>query len=149
MAAGGHFGSPKLISDNILVISDQDTIFNLFFKMANGGHFGCPKFIFGNISRHFRSSHNFHFFFKMANSGHFGCPKFIFGNFSRHFRSKHNFQKQQQEQPKTLEYAKMMARTKEISKTLVTTGLNLEAELQIKNIVSEKSGISKETDSQI
>jgi hypothetical protein len=43
-----------------------------------------------------------------------------------------------------------MARTKEISKTLVTTtGLNLEAELQIKNIVSEKSGISKEADSQI
>jgi hypothetical protein len=30
-----------------------------------------------------------------------------------------------------------------------TTGLNLEAELQIKNIVSEKSGISKETDSHI
>ncbi len=56
----------------------------------------------------------------------------------------------QQEQPKTLVYAKMMARTKEISKTLVTTtGFNLEAELQIKNIVSEKSGISKETDSQI
>jgi hypothetical protein len=56
----------------------------------------------------------------------------------------------QQEQPKTLEYAKRMARTREKSKTLVTTTiLNLEAELQIKNIVSEKSGISKETDSQI
>ena len=57
MAAGSHFGCPKIIS----YISDQyhNLYFcDFFYKMAAGGHFGCPKLTFDGISGHFRSIRN-------------------------------------------------------------------------------------------
>jgi hypothetical protein len=33
-----------------LAISDQNTTFIFFYKIAAGWHFGCPKFIFTHIS---------------------------------------------------------------------------------------------------
>ena len=96
MAAGGHFGCPKLTFDGISghFRSIRNFLFNLFYKMAAGAHFGYPKFTFDCISGHFRSIRNFIFleiFYKLAAVGHFGCPKFTFDRISRHFRSIPNF----------------------------------------------------------
>ena len=85
MAAGGHFGWPKITFSTFLAISDQYVTFFLF------GHFGWPKITFDNISRHFRSIRNFYFFQKMAAGGHFGWAKITFDHISRHFRSIHKF----------------------------------------------------------
>ena len=86
MAAGGHFGWPKITFDGIFAISDQCTI---FYFVHNGCHFGWPKITFDRISRHFRSIRFFH---KMAACGHFGWPKITFDRISRHFRSIRNFE---------------------------------------------------------
>ena len=88
MAAGSHFGCPKITSYHnfyfanlftkwlpvaildvqnslsmaFLAISDQyEIIFfiEIFYKMAAGAHYGCPKFTFDRISNHFRSIRNF------------------------------------------------------------------------------------------
>ena len=89
MAAGGHFGWPKITFDRIS--RHFRSIRNFFFhKMAASGHFGWPKITFDRISRHFRSIRNF-FFHKMAASGHFGWPKITFDRISHHFRSIRNF----------------------------------------------------------
>ena len=89
MAAGGHFGWPKITFDRISrhIRSIRNYVF--FHKMAAGGHFGWPKITFNRITRHFRSICNF--FFKMAAGGHFGWSKITFDRISRHFRSIHNF----------------------------------------------------------
>ena len=47
MAAGGHFGWPKITFDRIS--RHFRSIHNFFFKIATSGHFGCP--IFANIDR--------------------------------------------------------------------------------------------------
>ena len=94
MAAGGHFGCPKITFDLISIHFTSIRNFNFFLifdKMADIGHFGCPNFTFDRISGHFRSICNFNFFFeifdKMAVGRHFGCPKFTFDHISGHFRS--------------------------------------------------------------
>ena len=75
MAAGGHFGWPKITFDRISRHFRSIHNFDFFFhKMAAGGHFGWPKITFDRISRHFRSIRNFFFFFKMAAGCHFGNP---------------------------------------------------------------------------
>ena len=58
MAAGGHFGCPK-ITFNLIFIH-----FTIFDEMADVGHFGCPKFTFDRISDHFRSICNLIFFWQ-------------------------------------------------------------------------------------
>ena len=82
MAAGAHFGCPKITFD--LISIHFTSICNLNFlkfldKMAAGGLFGCLKFSFDRISGHFRSI------------GHFEFPKFTFDRNSGHFRSIQNF----------------------------------------------------------
>ena len=65
MAAGAHFGYPKLTFDRISghFRSIRNFIFfEISHKMAAVGHFGCPKFTFDRISGHFRSILNFFFF---------------------------------------------------------------------------------------
>ena len=104
LAAGGHFGWPKITFDRISRHFRSIHNFNFFgkysLKMAAGGHFWWPKITFDRISRHFRSIRNFHFleiFHKMAAGGHFGWPKITFftkgplDRVSRHFRSIRNF----------------------------------------------------------
>ena len=97
MAAGGHFGFPKITFGRISghFRSIRNFYFN-FYKMATSAHFGCPKFTFDRISGHFRSIHNFNFYlyffcvnfvYKMPAGGHFGSPKITFGRISGHFRS--------------------------------------------------------------
>ena len=65
MAAGGHFGLPKLTFYRIShhFRSKRNIIFFWFFfyKITSGGHFGWPKITFDRISRHFRWIHNFVF----------------------------------------------------------------------------------------
>ena len=65
MAAGGHFGCPKITFDLI----------SIHFTSIQNFNFFCPKFTFDRISGHFRSI------------GHFGCPKFTLDHISGHFRS--------------------------------------------------------------
>ena len=55
MAAGSHFGCPKITSYHFRSIPQFLFLWN---KMAAGGHFGCPKFTFDRISGHFRSNEN-------------------------------------------------------------------------------------------
>ena len=66
MAAGGHFGCPKITFGRISghFRSIQIFYFFYFYKMASGAHFGCPKFTFDRISGHFRSICNFNLFMK-------------------------------------------------------------------------------------
>ena len=61
MAAGGHFGCPKITLD--LISGHFRSICKLIFdKMAAVGHFGCPKFTLDHISGHFRSIQILNFF---------------------------------------------------------------------------------------
>ena len=65
MAAGGHFGCPKITFDLISIhfTSIRNFIFfEIFDKMADVGHFVCPKFTLDHISGHFRSIQIFFFF---------------------------------------------------------------------------------------
>ena len=55
MAAGGHFGWPKITFDGIS--RHFRSMHNCLFFSQNG-HFGWPKINFDGISRHFRSIHN-------------------------------------------------------------------------------------------
>ena len=90
MAAGDHFGCPKITFGRIS--GHFRSILNFYFcdiftKWQPGAHFGCPNFkMFGGhfgclkitldrISGHFRLI------------GHFGCSKFTFDGISGHFRS--------------------------------------------------------------
>ena len=95
MAAGGHFGWPKIAFGRISHHFRSIHNFDFFHKMAAGGHFGWPKITFECIFRHFRSIRNsfffFFFFHKMAAGGHFGWPKITFECIFRHFRSIGNF----------------------------------------------------------
>ena len=91
MAAGGHFGWPKITFDRISRYFRSIRNFFCLHKMAASGHFGWPKITFDRISRYFRSIRNFFCLHKMAASGHFGWPKITFDRISRHFRSMHNF----------------------------------------------------------
>ena len=93
MAAGCHFGCPKLTFDGITGHFRSIRNFFLNHKIAAGAHFGCPRLTFDHISGHFRSIRIFllFFFYKMAAGCHFGCPKFTFDRISGHFRSIHNF----------------------------------------------------------
>ena len=61
MAAGGHFGCPKLTFDGISGNFRSYGKKNKFclYKMAAGAHFVCPKLTFDHISGHFRSIRNF------------------------------------------------------------------------------------------
>ena len=75
MAAGGHFGWPKITFDRIS--RHFRSIRNFCFQngrrwpfwKSNLNHFGWPKITFDRISRHFRSIHNFFFWFFFQN-GH-------------------------------------------------------------------------------
>ena len=81
MAAGGHFGCPKITFGRIS--GHFRSIRNFFFnKMAAVGHLGCPKFTLDHISGYFRSIQIF-----LAAVGHFGCPKFTLDHISGYFRS--------------------------------------------------------------
>ena len=64
MAAGGHYGCPKINFNRISshFRSIQNFFYIFFYKMAAKSHFGCPKFNFNRISGHFRSICNFNFF---------------------------------------------------------------------------------------
>ena len=110
MAAGGHFGCPKITFGRIsgyfrpicnlhfflkfwitfLVILDQ-CIFFIFF-LQNGCRW--PYWMFENHFRpHFYPFHidtQLSIFDKMADVGIFGCPKFTFDRISGHFRSIRN-----------------------------------------------------------
>ena len=61
IAAGGHFGWPKITFDRISCHFRSIRNFNFFHKMAAVGHLGCPKITFDQISRHIRSIQNFFF----------------------------------------------------------------------------------------
>ena len=81
MAAGAHFGCPKITFDRIS---------GHFWSI---GHTRCPKFTFDGISAHFRSIRILIICLnldKMAAGGHFGCPKITFDHSSCHFRSIRN-----------------------------------------------------------
>ena len=68
MAAGGHFGWPKITFDRIS--RHFRSIHNFFFhKMTAGGHFGWPQITFDHISRHFRSIRNFYLNFSFSRNG--------------------------------------------------------------------------------
>ena len=64
MAAGGHFGWPKITFDRISrhFRSIRKLFFEIFHEMATCGHFGWPKITFDRISLHFRSICNSFFF---------------------------------------------------------------------------------------
>ena len=69
MAAGSHFGCPKITSYHFRSIP-QFLFLWFFYKMAAGAHFRCPKFWPFQIDTEF--------FF----GGHFGCPKITFDRIS-------------------------------------------------------------------
>ena len=81
MAAGGHFGCPKIIFEFFKIFCPFQINTKLFF------------FTFDRISGHFRSIQNYFFiiFDKMGAGGHFGCAKITFDHISGHFRSIRNF----------------------------------------------------------
>ena len=95
MAAGGHFGWPKITFDRIsrhFTSIHNFYIFLIFFnKMAAGDHFGWPKITFDRISRRFKAICNFYFFHKIAAGGHFGWLKITFDRMYRRFKSIRNF----------------------------------------------------------
>ena len=71
MAAGGHFGWPKIIFNqhySPFQITTQ-LIWFFFHKMATGGHFGWPKITFDRISRYFRLIRNFFFLIFFSQNG--------------------------------------------------------------------------------
>ena len=78
MAAGGHFGWPKIAFDHISrhFISIRNNFDLKKKKMAAGGHFGWPIITFECISRHFRSIRNLFFevFFQNGRRWPFGSP---------------------------------------------------------------------------
>ena len=97
MAAGGHFGCPKItfgrISGHFRSIRNFFLIF--FYKMAAVGHFGCPKFTLDHISGYFRSIPNFYFFliffYKMAAGRPFWMSENHFGSHFWPFQINTNF----------------------------------------------------------
>ena len=96
MAAGGHFGWPKITFDRISHHFRSIYNFDFFFhKMAAGGHFGWRKSLFIaflGISDQYTTFFFFWFFHKIAAGGLFGWPKMTFEYYIfRHFRSIHNF----------------------------------------------------------
>ena len=64
MAAGGHFGWPKIFY-----------FLDFVHKMAAGDHFGWPKITFDRISRHYRSIRNFYLFWFFSQNGCRFAPK--------------------------------------------------------------------------
>ena len=95
MAAGGHFGWPKITFDRIShhFRSIRNFYFFIFFrKLAAGGHFGRKSL---SITSHFSpfqiNTQIWFFSHKMAPSGHFVWPKITFDRISHHFRSISNF----------------------------------------------------------
>ena len=92
MAAGGHFGWPKITFDRISAISDQyATLF--FTKWLQRPFWMTENHLWSyfspfQISTQLRFFLNFH---KIAAGGHFGWPKMTFDCISRHFRSIRNF----------------------------------------------------------
>ena len=88
MAAGGHFGWPKIAFDRISHHFRSIRNFDFFSQ------YGC-RWPFWMTKNHFRSHFspfqiNTHFFHKMAAGGHFGWPKITFDRIFRHFRSIRN-----------------------------------------------------------
>ena len=77
IAAGGHFGWPKITF--VLISRHFRSIRNFDFFFQNGcrrpfwkfdlGHFGWPKITFDRISRHFRSIRTFYFFTFFSQNG--------------------------------------------------------------------------------
>ena len=73
MAAGGHFGWPKMTFDrishhfrsicNFFLFIFQNGRRRPFWKSIFGSPFGWPNITIDCISRHFRSIHNFPFFY--------------------------------------------------------------------------------------
>ena len=82
MAAGGHFGWPKIIFDRIS--RHFRSIRNFWFFFSQNG---CRR-PFWMTENHFRL--HFSPFWK-SDLAHFGWPKITFDRISRHFRSIHNF----------------------------------------------------------
>ena len=97
MAAGGHFGCPKITFDLISGHFRSIHNFNFFLKFLTKW---LPSAIldvrnslwitFLAILDHYRIFF-FEIFDKMADVAHFGCPKFTFDRISGHFRSICNF----------------------------------------------------------
>ena len=92
MAAGGHFGCPKITLDHISGHFRSLQIFYFFGggKMAASGHLDVRKSLsisFLAISDRYTTLIYFEIFDKMAAVGHFGCPKFTLDHISAHFRS--------------------------------------------------------------
>ena len=83
MAAGGHFGWPKItfirISRHFRSMCNFNFVLHFVLKMVAGGHCGWPKITFDR------------FFSQNGCRGHFGWPKITFDCISRHFRSIRNF----------------------------------------------------------
>ena len=82
MAAGSHFGCPKITLYRISYHYRSIPPFyfvNIFYKMAAGGHFGCPKITFCRIFWPFQiNTKLLSFYFCKIASGYFGCPKITF-----------------------------------------------------------------------
>ena len=100
MAAGSHFGWPKITFDRISrhfrSIRNFSFFLNFFSKWPPAAILDDRKSLIDRISRHFRSIRNFFFwkFFSkwpLVAGGHFGLPKIIFDRISRHFRPIRNF----------------------------------------------------------
>ena len=88
MAAGSHFGCPKI---TMYLISYHFRSIPQFLFLLN---FGCPKITFDRISGHFISIPNFFSnfcFTKMAVCAQFRCLKITLDRISGHFRSIRNF----------------------------------------------------------
>ena len=95
MAAGGHFGCPKITFDLISGHYRSIHNFNFFFKFLTKllpsailDVRNSLRITFLAILDQYRFLIFFDFFFyKMAAGGHFGCPKFTFDRISGHFIS--------------------------------------------------------------
>ena len=95
MAAGGHFGCPKITFDRISrhFRSIRNFIFCWFFftKWLPAAILDDRKSLLISFLAISDQYATFILFHKMAASGHFGWPKITFNHITRHFRSKRNF----------------------------------------------------------
>ena len=82
MAAGGHFGCPKITFDRISGHFRSLSKFNFFGNFWQNGcrrPFWMSEIHFGSHFWPFLTNTDFWFVYKMAAGGHFGCPKITFG----------------------------------------------------------------------
>ena len=95
MAAGGHFGWPKItfncISRHFRSIRNFDFFWFFFTKWLPAAILDDRKLLSMAFLAISDQCTTFNFFHKMAAGGHFGWPKITFDRITRHFRSIRNF----------------------------------------------------------